>query len=96
MSVLEFRKFFPLTEQQIKDEFNKPEYKKWKITVYSIKSKADQHARIIQGTKYITQIDRGLSVFGKDGHTFETVVNIFLNKKFPRISIKESEARQII
>lgn len=83
-------------EQRIRDEFAEDYYKKWKLSVYLVNSKRTLHARSIQGAKYIIQIDRGLSVFGRDGKTFQTWINIFENKDMPRIILKDSELTEII
>jgi hypothetical protein len=84
------------SEQQIKDIFSRDDFKKWNFSVYIIRGKKDLHARSIQGNKYIIQIDRGLSVFGSAGKTFQTIVSIFENEGVPRIVLKETQLKQII
>ena len=59
-------------------------------------NKKDLHARSIQGSKYIIQIDRGLSVFGRAGKTFQTTVSIFENMGVPRMALKETQLKQIV
>lgn len=84
------------TSQQILEEFNKDFYTKWKFSVYLIDNKKFLHARSIQGSKYIIQIDRGLSVFGRSGKTYQSFISIFENNGIPRIVLKETQIRQII
>ena len=85
-----------LSEQQIKDKFSEEGYRRWKFSIFLVKSKKELHARSIQGTKYIIQIDRGLSVFGRDGKTFQTLISIYENKGMPRIALTESKLKQIV
>ena len=85
-----------LSEQQIKDKFSEEGYRRWKFSIFLVKSKKELHARSIQGTKYIIQIDRGLSVFGRDGKTFQTLISIYENKGMPRIALSESKLKQIV
>jgi hypothetical protein len=84
------------SEQMVKEEFSKNYYSKWKFTIYNVKSVKYQHARSIQGSRYIIQVERGLSVFGRDGHTFQTIVNIYNNENKSRIILKESQLKQIV
>ncbi len=83
-------------ELQIKKELSENHDIKQKFSVYYVKNKKDLHARSIQGSKYIIQIDRGLSVFGRDGKTFQSVISIFENNGTPRIVLKESQLTRII
>lgn len=84
------------SEQMVREEFSKNYYSKWKFTIYHVKSVKYQHARSIQGSRYIIQVERGLSVFGRDGHTFHTIVNIYNNENKSRIILKESQLKQIV
>ncbi len=83
-------------EQQIKSEFSKPEYQKWNFSIYLVKDKKGWHARAIQGSKYIIQVERGISVFGRNGETFQTLVNIFENNVSSRIAVTESHLKQVL
>lgn len=84
------------SEQQIKDMFEGENFKNWKFSIYIVENKKDLHARSIQGSKYIIQIDRGLSVFGRAGKTFQTTVSIFENMGVPRMALKETQLKQIV
>lgn len=84
------------TKQQIAAIFAGKDFEKWNFSIYLMNSKKDLHARSIQGAKYIIQIDRGLSVFGKYGKTFQTTVSIFENKGVPRALLTETQLEQII
>lgn len=84
------------SKQQIAAIFAGKDFEKWNFSIYLIKSKKDLHARSIQGAKYIIQIDRGLSVFGENGKTFQTTISIFENKGVPRTLLKESQLEQIV
>lgn len=84
------------TEQQITDVFAGDDLKKWKFRVYIVRDKKVSHARSTQGEKYIIQIDRGLSVFGRAGKTFQTTINIFENKSMERIAFKDSQLKCIV
>lgn len=85
-----------LPEQAVRDEFQKKYYQKWNFTVFFITSKKNQHARSIQGSKYIIQVERGVSVFGRAERTFQSIVNIYANKDRSRIILKESHLKQVI
>ena len=85
-----------LNEQQVKQIFQEDYYKKWMFSIWLVKSKKDSHARSIEGSKYIIQIDRGLSVFGRSGKTFQTVINIFQNNGMQRTILKESQLSKLI
>lgn len=84
------------TKQQVRDIFTEDDLKKWKFSVYIVKDKKVSHARSTQGSKYIIQMDRGLSVFGREGKTFQTIINIFENKGVKRISFKDSQLEHIV
>lgn len=82
--------------QQIVEKFRDGFYSKWKFSVYLVKDKKTLHARSIQGSKYIIQTDRGVSVFGKNGKTYQTIISILENKGAPRIVLKETQIEKII
>lgn len=84
------------SKQQIATIFAGKDFEKWNFSIYLLKNKKDLHARSIQGAKYIIQIDRGLSVFGKNGKTFQTTVSIFENEGVPRTVLKETQLEQIV
>lgn len=54
----------------------KTQYPEWKISVRRVSSKKDSHARILRNELYTMNIDRGLSVFGRDGKTFASIITI--------------------
>lgn len=84
------------SEQQIKDIFAEEYYKKWKFSIYLVDNKQTLHTRRIQGSKYIIQIDRGISVFGRNGETFQSIIDVFENDGASRIFLEESKLKQIM
>lgn len=65
-----------LSIDSIKNEFSKPEYQDWKISVFWVGSKHDNHTRVILTDNYRIDLDRGISVFGTKGKTNQCVMDI--------------------
>lgn len=66
-----------ISKEDLVCEFTKEQYQKWKIHVYLLKSKKEHHDRVIETEKYVIQIGRGMSGYGKGGKTFQTLINIY-------------------
>lgn len=84
-----------VNKQNIIDEFTSKYYSKWNIEIYLIKRKRDQHGRIILTEKHTIQLDRGISLFGVDGRTYQCIINIDSNEDVERYSFKE-DAEKIV
>jgi len=57
-------------------EFQKQEYRKWDIRIFLVTDKRDQHARNILTENYFINLDKGLAIFGRDGRTDQSDINI--------------------
>lgn len=85
-----------MKEEDVVEEFEGSYYSKWKVRLYENLAKRKLHTRVIQGEKYIISIDRGLSVFGNCGKTFQTLIYIHQSENAQRVYLMDKELRQII
>lgn len=66
-----------IVESDIVTAFQKQDYSKWNVEVYLVKSKKENHPRVISTPTHTIFLDRGLSTFGK---TFSSLLTIRENK----------------
>ncbi len=84
-----------LSIESIKDEFSKSKYRDWTISVFWVSSKHDNHSRVILTDNYRIDLDRGLSVFGTKGKTYQCVMDIDYRKSTSDFEFKGT-SRQIV
>lgn len=71
-----------ISREDIVNEFKKEIYQKWKLSVFLLNSKMEHHDRVMVTDKYVIQIGRGVSGYGRGGKTFQTLINIYdINEK---------------
>lgn len=61
-----------------------------------LKTRFSQYTLPIMGEKYIVQIDRGISVFGENSKTRQSLISIYDNEGRTRITFKESQLERIV
>lgn len=66
-----------ICKEDLMREFQNEKYQKWKLRVFLVKLKKEHHDRVIVTDKYVIQMGRGMSTYGRNGKTFQTLINIY-------------------
>ncbi|NFE95944.1 hypothetical protein FDF12_07490 [Clostridium botulinum] len=76
-----------IVEDDIISEFTSERYKYWNIEIFIFQSKKQQHARNIFTNKYYIHLEKGMAIFGRNGITDQSDVNIAFAKYVPFYNI---------
>ena len=68
-------------------EFSSSDYTNWQIELYLIQSKRDQHARNILTNNYFVHLEKGMRIFGRNGRTDQSDINVDYRKNITSTSM---------
>lgn len=79
------------TKTDIINEFKSSKYLLWRIEVFIISSKKEQHARNIFTNNYYIHLEKGMNIFGKDGFTYQSDVTVGFRRDAGKYEISNTE-----
>ncbi|MDM8519773.1 hypothetical protein QUF64_06980 [Anaerolineales bacterium HSG6] len=95
-------KIYTISDQRVRvsvtdliREFSSPDYANWQIELYLVQSTRHQHARNILTNNYFIQLEKGMRIFGRKGHTDQSDINVDYRKNITSTSMPRIHKRLI-